>query len=131
MEEVEKAARRAAIAGDDPVVAASALLRLRLECLREQSEICLQGVNQAGSIALAADLSELRRRVALPGAGAWPGGAAADAPPPEPPTLVERLGGTAVVSVPPALLGDASPDAPPASLLMIRSEAGWRIRDVL
>jgi hypothetical protein len=132
-----------AIAGEDPVAAASALLVLRVECLEARSESCLQGVDQPGSVALAADLAELRRRPADAAVGGTPaeptdsglGEPTAESPAPVPPTLVQHLGGTAIVSVPAALLGevgpDTSPDTPSASLLMIRSEAGWRVRDVL
>jgi hypothetical protein len=137
------AALQRAIAGEDPVPAASALLVLRVECLEARSESCLEGVDQPGSVALAADLAELRRRpadAAVVGTPAEPtdgglGDPTGEAPAPVPPTLVQHLGGTAIVSVPAALLGevgpDTSPDTPSASLLMIRSEAGWRIRDVL
>jgi hypothetical protein len=126
------AALRASIGGDDPVAAADALLRLRGECLRTRSESCLEGVDQPGSVALAADLSVLRQTPPVgTGQDRTPSATQPSAPPPGPPVLVERLGGTAIVAVPAALLGDAGPETPPASLLMVRSEAGWRIRDVL
>ena len=139
--EADAASLQTAITGDDPVAAAVALLRLRAECIRMRSTACLDGVDQPGSVAVAADLAAVERadrsradardevagqgRPAL-GASEAPGTSGAD-----PPVLVDRLGGTAIVAVPVALLGDAGPETPPASLLMIRSEAGWRIRDVL
>jgi hypothetical protein len=137
-EETDAAALESAIAGDDPVVAADALLRLRAECLRARSAACLAGVDQAGSVALAADLAELAR-LDRPGGGIGEQAGAGEgtdpdavtAPPADPIVLVERLGGTAILSVPASSLGDSTPDTPPASLLLIRSEAGWRIRDVL
>ncbi|WP_108251595.1 protein kinase domain-containing protein [Planctomonas deserti] len=131
-EEMDTAALESAIAGEDPVVAASALLRLRAECLRVRSAACLRGVDQPGSVALAADLAELER-LDRPGAGAETDLQTSTdaAEPADAPVLVERLGGTAIVSVPASSLGDSTPDTPPASLLLIRSEAGWRIRDVL
>ena len=125
-------ALRTTAAGNDPVAAASALLALRTECLRTASEPCLLDVDQPGSVALAADLAELRARAATPpGLGTGAGGETLPATEPGPPVLIERLGGTAIVAVSPLLLGATTPDTPPASLLMIRSEAGWRIRDVL
>ncbi len=144
-ESADAVALQAAIAGDDPVAAAAGLLRLRAECIRLRSAACLDGVDQPGSVALSADLAEVERAGgphAAVGdgitAGPAPGAPEPSGPPGppghsegDPPVLVERMGGTAIVAVPAALLGAAGPDTPTASLLMIRSEAGWRIRDVL
>ncbi len=83
------------------------------------SVLCLDGVVQQDSAAAAADRTLVRdiqdgREVPAP----WRvrrDQLAVD----------ERLGDTAIVS-----LGDAADDKP-ASLLLMKSEAGWRIRDYL
>ncbi|QNO36453.1 hypothetical protein H4J02_07875 [Protaetiibacter sp. SSC-01] len=104
----------AAIAGDDPLAAAVALLDRRERCLAELSFLCLEEVDQAGSAALADD----RRAVTAlrEGREAEPSGVE-----PVDAQLVERLGDSALVRV--------GPETAPASLLLVRSEAGWRIRD--
>jgi hypothetical protein len=104
----------AAIGGDDPLAAAVALLERRADCFVELSLLCLEGVNQQGSAALDAD-----RAAVL----ALRGGEEADYADTElvAPRLIERLGAGALVEL--------GPETQPASLLLMRSEAGWRIRD--
>jgi hypothetical protein len=105
------------ITGDDPLPAAIALLVERDRCIAELSVLCLDVVAQDGSAALASDrelIEELRA-----GAGAP---ALAPTPARNDLTLVERLGDSALV----AIAGTT-----PASLLLMKGEAGWRIRDYL
>jgi hypothetical protein len=105
--------------GDDPIAAAAVLLAVRDECLRAASLLCLDGVVQPGSSAEATD----RAAVSIVQGGG------------EPPTpitaprleLVERLGDSALVSLGRAEAGETGP----ASLLLMKGEAGWRIRDYL
>lgn len=112
----------AAITGNDPVDAAAALLRARAACLTELSVMCLDGVDHLDSAAWEADRHAIR--------GAQESGSPVDADDRSEgqPSLIERMGDTAIVS-----LGDAGDTATrePASVLIIRTEAGWRIRDVL
>jgi len=108
------------IIGDDPVAALTALLELRATCLRDLSVLCLDAVLEPGSSALDADAAMIRRL--------QDGGELQDALLLEPvaPTLVERLGDSALVS-----LGATEKDAgnsEPASVLLMKGEAGWRIR---
>ena len=106
-----------AVGGDDPVAATAVLLAAREECIRELSAECLDGIDQQGSAALAAD----RELVAAIAEGGGPssvprveaGGVA----------LVQRLGDSALVSL--------GADSEPASVLLVKGEAGWRIRDYL
>jgi hypothetical protein len=109
--------------GDDPVAAAIVLLALREECFRSASLLCLDGVVQPGSSAEAADRAAVS---VLQGGGEAP--APISAPSPE---LVERLGESALVSLVAASEGDGAPETAPASLLLMKGEAGWRIRDYL
>jgi hypothetical protein len=107
-------AGNAAIAGDDPIAAAIALLERREGCFAELSLLCLEQVDQPASSAWEGDraaMSELR-------AGGEAEFASVD---PIDARLVERLGDSVIIEL--------GPETAPASLLLMRSEAGWRIRD--
>ncbi|MGO4691666.1 protein kinase [Glaciibacter sp. 2TAF33] len=115
------AGERAAIAGDDPVLAALALLRVRAHCLVAASAICLDGADQEGSVALAADGYAVRmvQQGSPPAAApAWDTYAA---------SLAERTGDSALVILTP---GQNDPQREPASLLVVKGEAGWRLREI-
>ncbi|MDP3209117.1 MAG: serine/threonine protein kinase, partial [Rhodoglobus sp.] len=95
------------------------LLETRVGCIRDLSLLCLDAVDQAGSAALAHDqqlVREVRDGVSL----AVP--ITVDAAELR---LEERLGDSALIS-----LGDVA-DGEPASILLMKGEAGWRIRDFL
>ena len=107
------------IVGDDPAAAAAPLLAARESCIRDMSVLCLDAVVQPDSAASTADRGLIRAIQAGQGLpspwGVEPGEA----------ILNERLGDSAIVS-----LSDTADDQP-ASLLLMKSEAGWRIRDYL
>jgi hypothetical protein len=108
-----------AVRGDDPALAATALLRARERCRRELSVLCLDDVDQDGSSAAADDREAIRAAQAggeLPSDPLDAAGRAGAAPP----RLTERLGGSALIAV-----------AGGASLLIVRGDGGWRIRDIL
>jgi hypothetical protein len=112
------------IAGSDPVLAARALLDARAACILDSSVLCLDGVDQTGSAAFDADAT-LIRNVQEGGTGSGTselGGDYADAAI----TVVERLGDSALLSVVPSE-GSGSD----ATLLLIRVDTGWRIRDLV
>ncbi len=112
-------ARDPALSGDDPVAAASSLVRARDGCLRSLSVRCIDHVDEPGSSALRDDQSAMQ--VAQQG-GELPDplpGAEGEGPA----VLVERLGDSALVR-----LGQASSTA---SLLLVKGNTGWRIRDVV
>ena len=114
------------VSDDDPTVALEALLEARAECIRSVSVLCLDDVDQAGSAALTADQQLIR---SIQTGSSMP--ADSSAPLLEGPwefVIDEQLGGAALVSV---SVSVSRPDSTPASILMIRSEAGWRIRDYL
>jgi hypothetical protein len=105
------------VAGDDPLAALTQLLRLREQCLIDLSVLCLDAVGQAGSAALASDIdqvTEIRAGAELPSTIVVTPAAM---------ELVERLGDSAIVNL--------GPDSKPASVLLMKGEAGWRIRDYL
>lgn len=103
--------------GDDPLAASAALLELRARCFVELSLLCLDGVDQQGSTALDDDQSEVA--AVLAGAELRPG-ITFD---PASAVVTERLGDSALI--------DLGPGSEPASLLVMRGEAGWRIRDYI
>jgi serine/threonine protein kinase len=100
---------------DDPVEALPLLLAERTRCIADLSVLCLDSVDQAGSTALADDRALIDGLLA---------GTAADYREVEgtSPVLRERLGDSALLTV-----GEQSS---PASVLMIRTEAGWRVREI-
>jgi len=106
-------------APDDPVQAAESLVTARTRCLSTLSLRCLDQVDESGSSALNDDQAAIR--------GAQRGG---ELPDPAlgttgsvPPELIERLGDSALVR-----LGGA---ASSASLLLVKVDGAWRIRDVI
>ena len=105
--------------GDDPVAALAVLLEQRERCVRDLSVLCLDGVLQAGSAAMARDAALIGEVQSGGEIGAHAVITAVEA------TLVERLGDSALVS-----LGDV-PKSQPASTLLMKGEAGWRIRGYL
>lgn len=105
-----------AVLGDDPAAASLVLLEARERCIRDLSILCLDDVDQPGSSAFERDEELIRSiqggaEVALPAA-------------PVEASVDELLGGSAIVVV-------THPDGQPASILVMRSEAGWRVRDYL
>ncbi len=106
----------AAIAGEDPIAAVVALLERRGACFAELSLLCLEGVDQQGSAALAADRAAIQALRDGQEAN-YRTVEAVEA------RIAERLGDSVLVEV--------GPQTAPASLLLMRSEAGWRIRDWL
>jgi hypothetical protein len=102
---------------DDPLLAAKVLLQARTTCIRELSILCLDNVDEASSAAFASDAALIQQiqaggelpKTDLAGAGQL--------------TLTERLGDTALIR-----LGEGGSEA---SILAIRTRAGWRIRDYL
>jgi hypothetical protein len=107
------------VLGDDPVLALLALVETRERCIRDLSVLCLDDVAQADSAALTADQQLVR--ALQDGAEVEPAFTVTA----EQVTLVERLGDSAILD-----LADAGERAP-ASVLLMKGEAGWRIRDYL
>ncbi len=112
---LEEPAGEAEVAGDDPIAALGELADRRDGCFRELSVLCLDGVDEAGSSAWDADRAAIQaildggdapRRLQLTAA-----------------VLVERIGDSALVAL--------GPNSDPASVLLLKGEAGWRIRDYL
>lgn len=120
-----------AMTGDDPVAAASALLDARNECFESLSVLCLDSVDQSGSTAMTIDATQVRM---LQEGGSNDGSALAatlatpDRVEPRRITLVERLGDSALVT---AIFGDDETTLASYSLLLIKQEAGWRLRDII
>ncbi|WP_168220079.1 MULTISPECIES: protein kinase [unclassified Salinibacterium] len=122
----------AALTGDDPVLAARRLLTLRDACLSAASAECLKDVLQRDSAAWMADSARVIDERADGGTHV-PLFREDDEL-----AVVDIMGGVVLLSVDgPALhvetdgSQDATAERAPASVLIIRTEAGWRIRDVL
>jgi hypothetical protein len=124
-----------ALGGDDPLAAAVVLVSARDSCLRSLSVRCLDEVDQADAGAIRDDREAIR--LTQQGGGLpvplVPEGLELS------PELVERLGDSALVRLAFAEpVGTATvPSAPsaqhrePASVLLVKGEAGWRLRDVI
>ena len=121
-------AAAAALVADDPAAATLALLELREGCLAQASVLCLDGVDQAGSVAMAADSYQAQQtgpsadRPAAEGAPRLGGAAGVTA------TVQERRGNAALIVLTPVAGGPANTQ--PASALVIKGEAGWRLREL-
>lgn len=118
----------AAASDPDPDRAAPALLRMRAACLRQADPACVSTVDEAGSPLEDAD----RTTIAAGGRDHLDDGAlhATDLLAP-----ARRMGDGAIVELRPGPPSGADaqggPGRRPASLLMVRGEAGWRIRDLM
>jgi hypothetical protein len=113
--------------GDDPAAAALALLQLRERCLAEGSVLCLDGVDQAGSVAMAADSYTVRQAAGTADGAARPPDDRGVEEPGFTATIQERRGNAALIVLTPA---EGGPQTQPASTLVIKGEAGWRLREL-
>ena len=112
-----------AIEGEDPLAAARALLAARTKCFIAQSLTCFTTVDQAGSAVIEADrdlVRRLKKGVPLPAEATLDGFT---------PRLIQQLGDSAIIQLV-AADGSAITEQNPAPLLLVRNEAGWRIRDI-
>ena len=110
------AALSGAVMRDDPAAALDELLQTRAGCVRDLSILCLENAVQSGSAAMDDDVALIRAIEDGSTTGAVAGEASAI-------TLVERNGDAALVSY------ETAPNSEPASVLLVKGEAGWRIRD--
>lgn len=102
---------------EDPLTAIAALIVTRRQCLNDLTVLCLDSVDQQGSAAFDDDAGLIR---GIGAGGEIPESARLGTVTPR---LVERLGDSALI--------DLGRNGKPASVLMIKTEAGWRIRDYL
>lgn len=101
----------------DPLEALPLLLAERSECIRSLSILCLDGVDDQTSSAYTVDSALIQQ---LQAGGETPSTAIVTA---AAPSLVEKLGDSAIVKL--------GPNDNPASVLMMQTAAGWRIRGYL
>ncbi|TFC01868.1 hypothetical protein E3O42_09295 [Cryobacterium adonitolivorans] len=113
---------------DDPAAATLALLQLREGCLAEASVLCLEGVDQAGSVAMAADSYQARQEAPSAGRLAAQGPLTVGKATVFTATVQERRGNAALIVLTPVAGGPARMQ--PASALVIKGEAGWRLREL-
>jgi len=122
---------RDVIVGDDPVAAVTVLLEARAVCLADADVECLSHIDQPGSAAMTADTDQMQPRQpdsAVPGTATATGTATGAMTIDLSPVLVERTGNIALVQLEPVTNTGYSE---PASVLVIKGEAGWRIREIL
>ncbi|WP_022887725.1 hypothetical protein [Agromyces italicus] len=103
---------------EDPVEATAELLARREDCFAALDTACLQQVNHAGSTIERADLGLISG--AREGAEISPVAYSLDAV-----AIIAEMGDAVLMTLP-----YADPEREPASLLVMRSEAGWRLREI-
>ena len=108
-----------AVGDDDPLAALVTLLQTRERCLAERSVLCLDAVGQPGSAALSDD-QQLVRDLQQGAESLPPFTVSLDEL-----VLEERLGDSALITI------EFPADSEPASVLLMKGEAGWRIRGYL
>ncbi|MFC9560926.1 hypothetical protein [Agromyces sp. NPDC056965] len=106
-----------ATSGDDVVAAVQALLSRRAECFDQLDLACLEEIVQPGSAAEAAEVAAM--------GVARDGGDPPSALDPSRITVAAEMGSAVLVTVPYAAV-----EREPASLLVMRGEAGWRLREL-
>ncbi|NEN06387.1 hypothetical protein G3T36_10930 [Diaminobutyricibacter tongyongensis] len=113
----------------DPVDAAARLLRARFECFASNpaDEHCLDAVLQPGSAMEGSDRADLRL-------GDHAASAARRDYRAHEVSLIERMGDAALLALTPSAASTrtdgTSAQTKPASLLIVRGEAGWRLREL-
>jgi hypothetical protein len=100
--------------GEDPLAAAQVLVTARARCLADATPSCLAAVDQPDSPVAVRDARVLDD----------PGAVAGSVVPTTVDGEVQRLGET-------VLLDAHGDDDEPASVLVVRTEAGWRLREVV
>jgi eukaryotic-like serine/threonine-protein kinase len=106
---------------DDPAAAFAALWNLRRDCVMQLSVLCLDSVDQNGSAAMDDDVA----LIAAIESGSSDGSSLVMTPTAI--ALVERHGDAALISFDTS----ASPQRTTASALLVKGEAGWRVRDYI
>lgn len=112
------ASKKAEKSIDDPVAAAAVLVVDRQRCFRKRSVACLNSVDQRGSSSWEDDSYLIRslQEGGIPVPASLAGRTF---------VLAERLGDSAL------LTAEAQDGADAQSMLIIKGESGWRIRDIL
>jgi len=108
-----------AVAADDPVDAVTMLLAERAHCFAKASEACFNAVDQADSVQLDTDRAAVQSR-----AGATARESLTDYST-FAVSLIQRTGNSALVELTPP-----NGQSRPASALVIKGEAGWRLRQI-
>ncbi len=107
--------------GNEPVEALRELLERRANCLATASLVCLDTVDQAGSAMMTLDTSLIRERQNGGGTLNGPDYRTSEL------SLAEHTGNLAIVQLTPIA---AQQQGQPPSVLVIKGEDGWRLRDI-
>ena len=114
-----------AVTGDDPIAAVRVLLEARTQCLATLSIICLDAVAQQGSSAMVDDIASIRGMKT--GTGKGTGDVAASLLAAQELVIIERLGNSALIGIPPT--SDA--EAQSSSILVMKGKDGWLVRSFI
>ncbi len=113
----------AAVRGADPIAATNALLGLRSDCIRQTEPECVDVIDEPGSVQWTDD-----RQLILESTPSRPAdrdsSSSINSGKFAIPRLVSSLGAAAVLAL------DQSDGANPTSVLVIKGDAGWRIREI-
>jgi serine/threonine protein kinase len=122
----QKSSAGDAVTQDEPVAAVVALLASRDRCLAKHSLACLTLTDQDASPLLQTDSAAIT--AAIDSASGGKPERAASALSTSDASLIERTGDSALVELPHAQRSDAA--AQPVSVLAIKGEHGWRLREI-
>jgi hypothetical protein len=114
-----------AVTGDDPIAAVRVLLTARTQCLATLSIICLDAVAQQGSSAMVDDIATIAEMKT--GTGPRKADVADMLLTAKELVLIERLGNSALIGVPPPSDGDTQSP----SILVMKGKNGWLVRSFI
>lgn len=115
-----------AVTQDEPVAAVVALMAARERCLAMRSVACLTLTDQDASPLFQTDSAA----VTAAGVGGRRGAQSASTPSSSGASLIERTGDSALVELPGAQLPNETDASQPVSVLAIKGEHGWRLREI-
>lgn len=107
------------VGADDPVDAVTVLLAERARCFAQAAAACLNAVDQADSAQLEKDRAAVQSRAGAAARESLIDYSKFAA------SLIQRTGDSALVELTPP-----NPQSRPASALVIKGEAGWRLRQI-
>jgi hypothetical protein len=115
-----------AVTQDEPVAAVVALMAARERCLAMRSVDCLTLTDQDASPLFQTDSAAVRAG----GVAGRRGAQSASTPSSSGASLIERTGDSALVELPRAQLPNETDASQPVSVLAIKGEHGWRLREI-
>lgn len=115
-----------AVTQDEPVAAVVALLAARERCLAKHSVACLSLTDQDASPLLQTDSAAIRTAAASGTRAKQPVSTLSSSEA----SLIERTGDSALIELPNAQRSTETDASQPVSVLAIKGEHGWRLREI-